>query len=110
MKTHERIDVNSRINAKYLRGLSEYSNARQIKQIGSRQLFTVITDKAELLVSYKTVIALRPMGTSKFFVDDHRYSVTTTRQLNYFINEYKDFFTFETVNSSIFDTMKNKYC
>jgi len=64
-----------------------YPDALDIKQYGAKQLFKITYPNHKLLLSYKTVIGVKETGELWRFTNE-KFSVTTTRQLNYFINSY----------------------
>ena len=55
----------------------------QVKQINSMQLFIINNDT---LVSYKTIVGRLIAGV--WHITSHRYSVTTTKQVNRFKRMY----------------------
>jgi hypothetical protein len=75
----------------------------KVKQVKSQQLFIVDLIGGRVLISYYTVVGL--FHNSTWFIDERKYSVTTTKQVNQFRRSTK----FESVilSPATFDDLRD---
>jgi len=66
---------------------NKFHNCLSVNQIDRKQLFIVEYANYQLLVSYYTIIGVS-ISDANWQITDEYYSITTTRQRNYFLGEY----------------------
>lgn len=57
-----------------------------VSQVGSKSMAEITKAGYILLVSYYTIIGVRPVGEFKWYITTQKYSSTTSRQTTQFIN------------------------
>lgn len=70
---------------------------------GAKNQFIIYTKKAVIFQSYETPIAVYVRASRDIFVQEEKYSRTTTKYTNKFINEIEDRDEVIYVNAEAFD-------
>lgn len=63
-----------------------FPNAKEVKQIDSKQLFIVTYTDKKFLVSYKTIIGYKLLADNVWIITTQKFSQTTSKQTSQFIN------------------------